>query len=60
VELKKSNKGYKKAIYFLHDRRILPDWKCARQRTFLNLGELPISREKLKLLANRIEEIVTE
>jgi len=58
-EVKKSNKGYKKQfIYHL----LVESYRTEngpRQRTLLDLGELPMPREKWKLLANRIEEIVT-
>lgn len=58
-EVKKSNKGYKKQfIYHLLVESYRTD-KGPRQRTILNLWELSIPRDKWKLLANRIEDIIS-
>ncbi len=57
-ENKKSNKGYKKEfIYHLLVESYRTE-KGPRQRVVLDLGKLTIPRDKWKLLANRIEEIL--
>jgi len=58
-ETKKSNKGYKRQfIYHLLVESYRTD-KGPRQRVLLDLGKLTIPKEQWKLLANRIEEIIT-
>jgi uncharacterized ferredoxin-like protein len=57
-ELIKKNKDYpKKFIYHVLVESYRTD-KGPRQRVILNLGTLPLSKDKWKKLANRIEEII--
>jgi len=57
-ELIKKNKNYpKKFIYHVLVESYRTD-KGPRQRVILNLGTLPLSRDKWKKLANRIEELL--
>ncbi|MCH7530060.1 transposase [Patescibacteria group bacterium] len=58
-EIKKKNKGYEK-IFTSH--RLMESYrteKGPRQRTVLNLGRLEIPEEQFKLLADRIETILS-
>jgi len=58
-EIKKKNKGYEK-IFTSH--RLMESYrteKGPRQRTVLNLGRLEIPEEQFKLLADRIEALIS-
>ena len=58
-EIKKKNKGYEK-IFTTH--RLMESYrteKGPRQRTVLNLGKLEIPEEQFKLLADRIEALIS-
>ena len=58
-EIKKKNKGYEK-IFTTH--RLMESYrteKGPRQRTVLNLGKLDIPEEQFKLLADRIEALIS-
>ena len=58
-EIKKKNKGYD-TVYIQH--RLMESYRTARgprQRTVLHLGQLDFPREHWKMLADRIEELLT-
>ena len=58
-EIKKKNKGYEK-VFTTH--RLMESYRTAegpRQRTVLTLGRLEIPKEQFKLLADRIEALVS-
>lgn len=58
-EIKKQNKGYNQVFSY---HRLMESYRTdrgPRQRTILNLGKLELPQEQWKLLADRIEEIVT-
>ncbi len=58
-KISKTNKGYDKTFIY---HRLMESYRTEhgpRQRTVLNLGKLDIASEQWKLLADRIEQIVT-
>jgi len=58
-EIKKKNKGYDK-VFIQH--RLMESYRTSRgprQRTLLHLGQLDLPRQQWKLLADRIEELLT-
>jgi transposase len=58
-EVKKQNKGYDQVFSY---HRLMESYRTERgprQRTLLNLGKLDLPKAQWKLLADRIEELVT-
>jgi transposase len=58
-EIAKKNPGYPKPFIYHRLMESIRTPRGPRQRTILNLGILDIPREEWKVLANRIEEVVT-
>lgn len=58
-EIVKKNPGYSKPFIYHRLIEAVRTPRGPRQRILLNLGALDIPREEWKILANRIEEIVT-
>jgi transposase len=58
-EIVKKNPGYSKPFIYHRLVEAVRTPRGPRQRILLNLGALDIPREEWKILANRIEEIVT-
>ena len=58
-EIVKRNPGYRKPFVYHRLIEAVRTPKGPRQTVLLNLGTLDIPREEWKILANRIEEILT-